>query len=108
MSLTKINEKIDSALEAYRDAVAKESSAKQLRTLDAKVKALHKERTDFITKGAVECKVCDNPAIGIEQKAGVGKLVFTYFEIGCSVCKDRRVDGQTQEEAVASWNELNK
>lgn len=75
---------------------------------DAKeIKALQQELIEAITEGALPCEDCGNPPIGLTQQGAISNMVFTYYEIGCSVCKDKRAQAQTREDAVSNWNNNN-
>lgn len=72
---------------------------------DAKeIKALQQEMIEAITEGALPCE-CGNMPIGIAQQGAVSGMIFTYYEIGCSVCKDKKAKHQSRETAVNIWNE---
>ena len=72
---------------------------------DAKeIKALQQELIKTITDGAFPCEDCGNAPIGIAQQGAISNMIFTYYEIGCSVCKGKRAQAQNREDAVSNWN----
>lgn len=104
MSETRDAEKIkgdrDAAIVKYRGA----ANTDKAYPLSQKVKSLQAELSSVLSKGAVKCKDCGNAPIGMEQQAGLSGRVVTLYEVGCSVCRDRRAQGFSPEEAVNNWN----
>mgnify|MGYP001190334713 CR=1 FL=1 len=72
---------------------------------DAKeIKALQQELIKIITDGALPCEDCGNVPVGIAQQGAINNMIFTYYEIGCSVCNGKRAQAQSREDAVNNWN----
>lgn len=67
----------------------------------AKLKAARAWKSAQICRGAEPCSACGNPAIGLIQPRPGGQDIF---EIGCSVCLNRKAKSVDRKTAVLCWN----
>jgi hypothetical protein len=66
-----------------------------------KLKAARAWKSAQICRGAEPCAVCGNPPIGLIQPRPGGQDIF---EIGCSVCLNRKAKSVDRKTAVLCWN----
>jgi hypothetical protein len=92
------------ATRAEYQAIAGSKPETEARPLLVKVKDLQAELSSVLSVGAEDCEVCGNAPLGMRQYGSLNGRAVMFYEVGCLVCKDRRAQGFTREEAVKNWN----
>lgn len=80
--------------------------APELRAITEEVKRLSNALNARLIAGAEPCEGCKQPPVGLVQQIEVKGEALDYYEIGCStLCRDKRAQGFTREQAVKKWND---